>query len=147
MNTTNNKTVNANTKTALSDQKGSRCDPEDPGGLFFVIQALSREGEPCNAMVFVTDAQLEKLDEAHAMWRDLESRAVELRAIETAALSMNGWFAAGDVKALVGKGVNVSPSLALLKDEGRLQSNGRATKAARYRVASPKIIERVDWTG
>ena len=63
-------------KTATSDQKESRCDPEDEGGLFFVIQALLSGEEPFNAMVLVTDAQLEEVDKAHARVPHLDKREV-----------------------------------------------------------------------
>lgn len=61
------KSIKANMKTGHSEQKGSRYAPEDPGGLFFVIQALPFGGEPFNAMVFATDDQLQALAESHAM--------------------------------------------------------------------------------
>jgi hypothetical protein len=80
------------------------------------------------------------------MWQKIEDRAAELRAIESAAMSMSGWFAAGDVKALVGEKVNVTPTLALLVDEGRLLPNGKKKRGALYMVSPPQIIERTDWT-
>jgi len=75
MKTTKSKTITAN-KTVPSDQKESRCNPEDQGGLFFVIQALPPGGEPCNAMVFVTDAQLGELNEARAIVPHVDKREV-----------------------------------------------------------------------
>jgi hypothetical protein len=51
---------------------------------------------------------------------------------------MIGWFGAGDVKRALGKDVNVTTSLRLLVDEGRLISNGKKTRSAKYMVARPK---------
>lgn len=80
------------------------------------------------------------------MWKELEVRAAELRAIETVALSMIGWFAAGDVKAKIGKDANVTPTLTLLVEEGHLVPNGKRKRGARYMVASQTMVERADWT-
>lgn len=77
------------------------------------------------------------------MWAKEEARAAKENAVEQAALSMVGVFKASDVKAIVG-GINVSPILKRLVEEGRLVPASPKT----YRVAPPKviIIERSDWT-
>lgn len=66
-------------------------------------------------------------------------------AIEAAALSRNGWFAAGDVKRIVGKNINVSRSLALMVEDGILISNGKAKRWAKYMKTPPLVVERSDW--
>ena len=81
------------------------------------------------------------------MWRQIVARAQSEKAIEKAALSMVGWFAAGDIKKVVREGVNVTRVLARLVLEQRLVPNGKTKRAARYMVASPIMTERVDWTG
>ena len=60
---------------------------------------------------------------------------------------MADWFSAEDVKAAVGLPLDesISTTLArLLKEKARIP-NGKRTKAARYMVAPPKIVERADW--
>lgn len=94
---------------------------------------------------FVRDLQF-RSNSQPGMWGEIERRAAEWRSIEKAALSLNGWFAAGDVKALVGE-VNVTPVLARLVEEGVLVPNGKRKRGARYMVAPATTIERVDWAG
>jgi hypothetical protein len=66
------------TQNASRDLKEENrcCTCGDPGGLFFVIQVIPPWGEPFNAVVFAADAQLDELDEAHAMVPHLDKREV-----------------------------------------------------------------------
>jgi hypothetical protein len=78
------------------------------------------------------------------MWKDLAARVAQEQAIERAALGMVGWFAARDVKAIVGN-VNVSPILGRLVEEKRLVMEGKK-RGARYILAPPQPLpDRVDW--
>lgn len=74
-------------------------------------------------------------------WAQHENR------IETAALSLEGWFAARDVKAVIGEDINVSPALARMVKDGLLIPNGKAKRGAKYMRAVPCLVERADWTG
>lgn len=79
------------------------------------------------------------------MWKEIEAGAKQENAIEAAALSLEGWFSAGRLKAIVGSDVNVTPTLTRLVSEGLLLSNGKKTRAARYMVAPPAVSDRADW--
>jgi len=81
----------------------------------------------------------------HGMWSAMVPRAARENAIERAAFSMVGWFSAGDVKEIAGP-VSVSSVLARLVEDKRLERNDKRTRAARYRVPSPIITVRSDWT-
>lgn len=80
------------------------------------------------------------------MWKEAVEWAARENAIETAALSLNGWFSAGMIKDLVGKDINVSPTLTRMVQEGILVPNGKSKRGAKYMKAPPKIIPRLDWT-
>lgn len=80
------------------------------------------------------------------MWQSIVDWAVRENAIEAAALSLEGWFAAKDVKKVVGD-INVTPSLSRMVKDGLLISNGKAKKGSKYMRAVPRPIERADWTG
>lgn len=80
------------------------------------------------------------------MWQDIVDWAARENAIEAAALSLEGWFSAGDVKKLVGD-INVTPSLSRMVKDGLLVPNGKAKKGARYMRAVPRLVERADWSG
>ncbi len=79
------------------------------------------------------------------MWSEMVAWAARENRIETAALLMVGWFAAGDLKKVVGLDENVTTTLSRLVREGLLTPNGEKRRLARYMVAPPKIVERVDW--
>jgi hypothetical protein len=76
-----------------------------------------------------------------AQWAQRENR------IETAALSLEGWFSAGMVKEIVGHDSNVSPTLARLVEEGALIPNGKVKRGARYMKTPPVTVDRADWNG
>jgi hypothetical protein len=80
------------------------------------------------------------------MWNDLAASAARNRAIRSAVDSMRpkGDFSASDIKEIVGSQVIVSPVLAELVEDGVLIQSGKK-RGTRYRFASPKIVERVDW--
>lgn len=60
-------------------------------------------------------------------WSKLVAAQAQEEAIENAALSIDGVFKAGDVKAMVGETVNVTPVLRRLIQEGRLLPVTRRT--------------------
>jgi hypothetical protein len=80
------------------------------------------------------------------MWKEVVAWAARENRMEAAALSMPGWFSAGDLKEVLGEPMRVGPVLARLVKEGRLLSNGKKTRGARYLVAPPMLVERADWT-
>lgn len=80
------------------------------------------------------------------MWKKLVVRWDQAKAIEVAALGMEGRFSAGDVKDVVGKDVNVTPVLTRLVDEKRLLPFGQG-RGRTYEVAPASLPERVDWVG
>lgn len=80
------------------------------------------------------------------MWQQVELRGAELRAIETAALSMPDWFSAGDVKRQVGGKINVTHVLAQMVRDQRLVTNGGRKRGMLYLVSPPETIDRADWT-
>ena len=111
-------------------------------------QAILTDLDPAAAaltpMVMKVFAQLGHRPNASlGMWHDLDARAKKENAIERAALAMVGIFKASDVKAIVGKTINVSPSLRRLVKERRLV----LVSAKKYVVAPVTPIERQDWAG
>jgi hypothetical protein len=68
------------------------------------------------------------------MWQPLVDRVALEKKIEAAALGMTDVFSSGDVKALVGKKVNVSRVLRDLVEDGRLVKTGER-RGTRYEVA------------
>jgi hypothetical protein len=81
------------------------------------------------------------------VWKEAVAWAARANAIETAALSLDGWFAARDVKQIVGNEVNVSPTLLRMVKDGLLIPNGKARRGARYTRAVPRLVDRADWNG
>ena len=81
------------------------------------------------------------------MWQEMVESAERENRIEAAALSLEGWFAAQDVKKIVGQDINVSPTLGHMVKDGLLVSNGKAKKGAQYMKAPPRLVERADWIG
>lgn len=81
------------------------------------------------------------------MWSDLLARAEEENQVEAAIESMRGHgeFAAGDIKAIVGKDVDVTPILKNLVAKGVLLPPTGKKRGSRYLHAPPPIIERADW--
>jgi hypothetical protein len=75
-------------------------------------------------------------------WSRQQQSANRKLAVERAALSQAGVFKAAQVKEIVGAGINVTPDLSRLVEEGRLTRVGKK----RYVVTPPKIVERADWT-
>jgi len=67
------------------------------------------------------------------MWKALVEAEAKEKMIEFVALSMTGWFSAGDVQVKVGVGTNVTPVLTRLVDEERLHRIGK-TRGTRYLV-------------
>lgn len=82
----------------------------------------------------------------HGMWKDLAARVAQEQTIESTALAMQGWFSAGDLKKKIGQPVNVTPVLARLVQEKRLVPTGKK-RGAKYQVAPPVVVERLDWVG
>lgn len=72
--------------------------------------------------------------------------ATRENAIEAAALSFSDWFAAGDVKDIVGQDVNVTRTLARMVAERVLVTNGKTKKGRRYMATRPIVVDRSDWT-
>lgn len=81
------------------------------------------------------------------VWKEAVAWAARANAIETAALSLDGWFAARDVKAIVGQDINVSPTLLRMVKDGLLIPNGKARRGSKYMRAVPRLVARVDWSG
>lgn len=79
-------------------------------------------------------------------WKRMQDAANRENSIEAAALSFTDWFSAGDVKKLVGKGINVTRTLARMVEERLLITNCKAKKGMKYMAAPPVIIDRADWT-
>ena len=80
------------------------------------------------------------------MWRDLEAKAKEELAIEAAVKTMTGPFAMGDIKAIVGHDVSVTPTLQRLVEDGILAPPTGKKRGTRYQLAPLAIIDRADWT-
>jgi hypothetical protein len=82
------------------------------------------------------------------MWNDLVERASKDTLIETAieAMRSQGEFSAGNIKKLVGKDVNVTPTLKNMVARGILLATGKK-RGTRHLHATPRIVERTDWTG
>jgi len=80
---------------------------------------------------------------APGSWSSQQQRANRKLAVERAALSQEGVFKAARVKKIVGAGINVTPDLSRLVEEGRLTRIGKK----RYVVTPPKVVGRTDWTG
>ena len=81
------------------------------------------------------------------MWEEMVEWARRQNAIESAALSFDGWFSAGDVKKIVGNDIHVSATLKRMVKDGLLVTNGRSKRGARYMKAPPRLVERADWVG
>ncbi|MEI9941980.1 MAG: hypothetical protein WDO69_32605 [Pseudomonadota bacterium] len=75
-------------------------------------------------------------------WAGRQQSASRALAVENAAMRRVGIFKANRIKVIVGAGINVTPVLARLVEEGRLTKVG----AKKYVVTPPKIIDRADWT-
>ena len=67
------------------------------------------------------------------MWKKVVDAVAREKHIEAASLSMTGLFSTGDVQAIVGAGVNVSPVLKRMVKDGRLDRFGK-TRGTKYRV-------------
>jgi hypothetical protein len=81
------------------------------------------------------------------MWAKLEASVAIEKAVEAAALAMEGKFSAGDIKALIGKNVNVSRHLKRMVEDEVLVRSGEK-RGARYEIAPPpQDLARVDWGG
>lgn len=80
------------------------------------------------------------------VWKEAVAWAARANAIERAALSLDGWFAARDVKAIVGD-INVSATLLRMVKDGLLIPNGKARRGSKYMRAVPRLVARVDWSG
>ena len=67
------------------------------------------------------------------MWKELVDTVAREKQVEAASLNMTGLFSAGDVQAIVGAGINVSPVLKRMVKDGRLDRFGK-TRGTQYRV-------------
>lgn len=83
------------------------------------------------------------------MWDDLAERADRENRIEAAVESMraHGAFSAGDIRKVVGKGVDVTPVLKRLVAGGILLPPTGKKRGTKYMHAPVSIVERTDWTG
>jgi len=80
------------------------------------------------------------------MWKKVVDEVAREKQIEAAALGLIGLFSASDVHALVGAGINVSPVLKRMVNDGRLDRFGK-TRGTQYRVhLRPGFVTNGAWT-